>query len=121
MVKKPKKPLIDIAPDGTAVNPSGYSNFIADLKERIRSSQLQALSSINREMTILYWEIGKRIVEKQQKEKWGSRVMEKIAKDLQNEFPGVEGFSRTNLFRMKSFYLAYQTAPQGMVLEDLPV
>jgi predicted nuclease of restriction endonuclease-like (RecB) superfamily len=121
MAKNLKKSLTKPKPSEATVTPPGYPNFIADLKERVRTAQLKALFSINREMTILYWEIGRSIVEKQKQAKWNSKFTEKIAKDLQNEFPGVEGFSRTNLFRMKAFYLAYQTAPQGIHLEDLPV
>ena len=119
MAKNPKKPLA--RPIDMTV-PSGYSNFIETLKEKIRSAQLKALFAANREMTRLYWEIGKDIVEKQERDKWGSKVMEKIAKDLQNAFPGVEGFSRSNLFRMRSFYLAYPTVPKDVAqLEELPV
>jgi len=119
VAKKLKKSLT--TPTDVVV-PAGYSNFISALKEKIRSAQLKALFTINREMTRLYWEIGKDIVEKQEEGKWGSKVMEKVAKDLQNEFPGVEGFSRSNLFRMRSFFLAYPIAPQGIAqLEELPV
>ena len=121
MVKSPKKSLRKTKQSEATANPLGYPNFIADLKEKVRVAQLKALFSMNREMTLLYWEIGKNIVERQQKDKWKSNFIEKVSKDMQNEFPGVEGFSRTNLFRMKSFFLAYQTAPQGMILEDLPV
>ena len=62
-------------------------------------------------MIKLYWEIGEEIVEKQEKEGWGTKVLERVAKDLQNEFPGLEGFSRRNVFRMKAFYQAYEKVP----------
>jgi len=53
---------------------------------------------------------------------WGSKVLERVAKDLQNEFPGIEGFSRTNLFRMKAFYNAYAKVPQVVgQLGSLPI
>ena len=100
----------------------GYSKFIISLKEKVRSAQLKASMSVNRELILLYWEIGKDIVSRQETDGWGSRVIERIAQDLQNEFPGVEGFSRTNLFRMRAFYNAYQIIPQAVgQLEELPI
>ncbi len=99
----------------------GYSNFITKLKERIRSAQIKALFSVTRELTILYWELGKEIVEKQENEKWGSKAIDKIAEDLREEFPGIEGFSRSNLFKMRSFYIAYQRAEGINKITDLPV
>ena len=101
---------------------SDYAKFITRLKEKIRSSQLKATVSVNREMLMLYWEIGKDIAEKQHKASWGTKVLEKVANDLQNEFPGIEGFSRANLFRMKAFYLAYKKVAQAVrQLEELPI
>jgi predicted nuclease of restriction endonuclease-like (RecB) superfamily len=98
-----------------------YANFIIHLKSKIRSSQLKAAISVNREMIKLYWEIGKEITEKQEAERWGTSVLEKIAKDLQNEFPGVAGFSRSSLFRMKAFYSAYKKVAQAVrLLEEIP-
>jgi predicted nuclease of restriction endonuclease-like (RecB) superfamily len=99
-----------------------YSKFITSLKAKIRSSQIKAAVSVNRELIKLYWEIGMDIVERQEADGWGTKVLEKVAKDLQNEFPGVEGFSRTNLFRMKAFYLAYAKVPQAVgQLQNLPI
>ena len=73
-------------------------------------------------MIKLYWEIGQEIVEKQEREGWGTKILERVAKDLQNEFPGVEGFSRRNMFRMKAFYQAYEKVPQAVAqLDDLPI
>ena len=84
-----------------SIYPSDYSDFISKLKMKIRSSQIKASVSVNREMIRLYWEIGKELVEKQ--EELDGAILEKVAKDLQNEFPGIEGFSRSNVFRMKAF------------------
>lgn len=87
---------------------------------KIRSSQIKASVSVNREMIRLYWEIGKELVEKQ--EELDGAILEKVAKDLQNEFPGIEGFSRSNVFRMKAFYLSYQKVAQSVrQLEELPI
>lgn len=102
--------------------PAGYSQFIKSLKERIRSAQLRASLAVNRELIQLYWEIGKDVIDRQEKDGWGSKVIERISRDLQNEFPGVEGFSRSNIFRMKAFYLAYAKVAQAVrQLKDLPV
>jgi len=104
------------------ISSANYKKFIASLKEKISSSQIKATVSVNRELIKLYWEIGKEIVEKQVREGWGSKVLEKVAKDLQNEFPGIAGFSRTNLFRMKAFYSAYAKVPQVVgQFEKLPI
>lgn len=102
--------------------PSEYIKFLNNLKEKIRLAQLKAALSVNQELIKLYWEIGKDIAEKQKSGGWGSKIIERIGKDLQNEFPGVEGFSRRNMFRMRSFYLAYQIVPQAVAqLETLPI
>lgn len=102
--------------------PSDYVGFITNLKEKIQSSQFKAALSVNREMIRLYWEVGKDIVGKQEKDGWGSKVIERVARDLQNEFPGIEGFSRTNIGRMRAFYLAYSIYPQAVgKLVDLPI
>lgn len=99
-----------------------YSQFIKSLKEKVCSAQLRAYFSVNRELVQLYWEIGKDVVDRQEKDRWGSKVIEQVASDLQNAFPGVEGFSRTNLFRMRAFYLAYKIVPQAVgQLQDLPI
>ncbi len=91
----------------TEVSPASYAKFISSLKVRIHSSQLKAVVAANRELIKLYWEIGKAIVEKQEQEGWGSKVLERVAKDLQREFTRIEGFSRANIFRMRAFYRAY--------------
>ena len=99
-----------------------YSQFIKSLKEKVRLAQMRASLSVNRELIRLYWEIGKDVVERQKRDKWGTKVIEQVAKDLQNEFSGVEGFSRTNIFRMRAFYLAYKIIPQAVgQLEECPI
>lgn len=73
-------------------------------------------------MIKLYWKIGETIIDRQEKSGWGTSVIDRLAKDLQNAFPGVEGFSKTNIFRMRSFYLSYSKVAQAVPLfSDLPV
>jgi predicted nuclease of restriction endonuclease-like (RecB) superfamily len=91
--------------------PAGYDAFLKDLKERIRTAQLKAALAVNRELLELYWHIGQQIAQRQEREGWGAGVIERLAKDLQAAFPGVGGFSRPNVYRMRAFYLAYATGP----------
>ncbi|MCB1109171.1 MAG: DUF1016 domain-containing protein, partial [Chlamydiia bacterium] len=79
-----KKPLPTTKKTKDSV--ANYTQFITSLKAKIRSAQIKAVISVNSELIKLYWEIGKEIVEKQDREGWGSKVLEKVARDLQNEF-----------------------------------
>jgi predicted nuclease of restriction endonuclease-like (RecB) superfamily len=89
-----------------------YAALLAEVKERIRSAQYEALKAVNKELVTLYWDIGKLIVERQDREGWGKSVVERLANDLQNEFPGIGGFSTSNLWRMKGFCEAYADFPK---------
>ena len=89
------------------ISPRDYRALLLALKERIRSAQLEALRSVNREQISLYADIGRLIVEKQQGETWGKSVVATLASDLSQEFPGANGFSAANLWRMKGFFEAY--------------
>ena len=87
--------------------PDDYLRLLSEVKARIRSAQYEALKAVNRELVGLYWDIGRMIVERQGAEGWGKAVVEKLAADLQAEFPSVGGFSASNLWRMKAFFEAY--------------
>lgn len=84
-----------------------YKEFLDEIKEKVYKAQYQALKAVNKELINLYWEIGKSILEKQQSYKWGKSVVENLSKDLQDEFPGVKGFSSDNLWRMRKFAMHY--------------
>lgn len=84
-----------------------YDNFLQELKERIHNAQVRAALAVNRELVILYWQIGQEILMRQRKQGWGAKVITKLAKDLQKAFPEMKGFSRTNLLYMRAFAEAY--------------
>lgn len=87
--------------------PSDYPRFLSDLKERIRSAQVKAVLSVNREMIALYWEIGGGILERQKREGWGMSTVRQLSRDLALAFPHMAGFSPKNIWRMRAFYLAW--------------
>jgi predicted nuclease of restriction endonuclease-like (RecB) superfamily len=109
--------------------PEGFRPFAEALKAHIRESQLRAALTVNRALLTLYWNIGRAIAERQEAEAWGTRVIDQLADEIQRAFPGVAGFSRSNIYRMRAFYLAYPLAggaeavvPQavGRFAEPLP-
>lgn len=87
--------------------PAGYRELLGDLKARVRAAQIKAVVAANRELIQLYWDIGRLIVERQERERWGKGVVERLAEDMQRSFPGIKGFSAVNVWRMRAFYLAY--------------
>lgn len=87
--------------------PAGYADFLASLKQRIQTAQLRASLAVNQELVLLYWGIGKDILARQQKDGWGTRVIERLSKDLRSEFPGMQGLSPRNLGYMKAFAEAW--------------
>jgi predicted nuclease of restriction endonuclease-like (RecB) superfamily len=90
----------------------GYANLLADLKARVRAAQLRAVVSVNRELILLYWDIGRIIVEAQTTKGYGKQVVERLAEDLHEAFPKMDGFSPRNVWRMRAFYLAWTEESQ---------
>ena len=90
-----------------------YQQTLASLKERVRSAQFKAARIVNTELIKLYWDIGHTIVEKQKNAKWGSKFLEQTSKDLISAFPGMKGFSVTNLKYMRLFAQNYSTDTIG--------
>ena len=87
--------------------PATYPRLLADIKTRIQQARPRAALSVNAELIRLYWETGGAIVEWQRREGWGSAVIERLSMDLRGAFPALRGFSARNIWRMRSFYLAY--------------
>jgi len=78
-----------------------YPAFLAALKDRILHARISAARTVNRELILLYWDIGQSIVEKQQTAGWGDAVVERLAADLRAEFPDLRGFSPRNIWDMR--------------------
>jgi predicted nuclease of restriction endonuclease-like (RecB) superfamily len=102
-----KKPLRSA--ERAAVEPEGrsYQALLKDIKGRIRIARIKASLAVNRELIQLYWDIGGSIVSRQRAEGWGKSVVERLAGDVQKAFPGIEGFSPQNIWKMRGFFLAW--------------
>lgn len=87
--------------------PDDYGTLLVEVKDRLHKAQYQALRAANKELVGLYWDIGRMIARKQETNGWGKSVVSQLAIDLQQEFPGVKGFSVQNLWYMRQFYLEY--------------
>lgn len=101
--------------------PQGYADWLAELKTRIHTAQQRAALAVNRELVLLYWQIGRDILERQAQQGWGAKVIERLAHDLRAAFPDMKGFSPRNLKYMRAFAEAWPDAEfvQG-VLAQLP-
>lgn len=91
----------------TELNGKTYANLLQSLKTKISQARIRAHLSVNKEMISLYWNIGNQILERQKIERWGSKVIENISKDLRSEFPEMKGLSARNLVYMQTFAKAY--------------
>ncbi|NLW33393.1 MAG: DUF1016 domain-containing protein [Fibrobacter sp.] len=89
-----------------------YKQWLAEIKNKIRSAQLKAATVVNSALIEFYWDLGKMIVEKQAQTSWGDKVVGQLSKDLQEEFPDLKGFSNTNLKYCRLFYKFYTTVFQ---------
>lgn len=94
------------------LSPDDYAGFLIEIKDRIRQAQYRAMRSVNTELLKLYWEIGESIHRRQETLGWGKSVVESLARDLQAEFPGRNGFSARNLWLMMQFYEEYHDNPK---------
>ena len=111
-MSQPRRP----SPKPASALPSGYGPLLADLKTRVQAAQVRAALSVNRELILLYWHIGREILRCQQTEGWGAKVVERLAGDLRAEFPEMRGLSRSNLLSMRAFAEAY---PNDTIVQQL--
>ena len=86
-----------------------YANWIAEVKHRYRSAQVKAAVKVNAEKLLFNWLLGRDLVQKKAEERWGAGVVEQVSLDLKREFPDAEGFSTSNLWYMKKWYVFYTT------------
>ncbi|MBF0548392.1 MAG: DUF1016 family protein [Candidatus Riflebacteria bacterium] len=87
--------------------PDGYAEYLISLKERIICDRIKVVLSANSAMTLLYWDIGKSILERQKQEGWGAKIIDRLSQDLKNAFPEMSGFSPRNLKYMRKFAEAW--------------
>lgn len=117
MVKKNQ-----IVPKGREVSSQEYTQILSDIRKRIREAQLQAVAAANKELLKLYWYIGQSLSIQQGVNGWGDATIEKLTDDIQKSFPGIAGFSRRNIYRMRAFFEAYATMAQALPqLFELPI
>lgn len=101
--------------------PDGYTEWLSELKGRIHSAQQRAALAVNRELVLLYWQIGRDILARQAEQGWGAKVIERLAHDLRTAFPDMKGFSPRNLKYMRAFAEAWpEAAFVQEVLAQLP-
>ena len=93
---------------------TSYVELLDSLKSRIQVSRVKAALSVNRELTFLYWMIGHQIVDTQNREGWGTSMIERLARDLQSAFPKTRGLSPRNIWRMRAFYLGYPVSGMNL-------
>src|SRR4051812_41780450 len=105
------------APEAQAdETPETYPAFLADLKQRIRTARLQASLAINKELLLLYWNIGREILTRQNNEGWGAKVIDRLGADLRRAFPETKGISARSLKYMRAFAEAW---PQESIVQQL--
>ncbi len=96
--------------------PPDYADWLATLKSRIGRAQQRAAVAVNQALVALYWDIGKEILERQARQGWGAKVIERLAQDLRQAFPQMSGLSRSNLMAMRAFAEAW---PDAAIVQQL--
>jgi hypothetical protein len=91
----------------TVARPTVYGALLADIKARVKRARVRAGLAANRELLRLYWDIGRLILDRQDREGWGAKVIDRLSRDLQRAFPGQQGFSPRNLKYMRAFAEAW--------------
>ena len=94
-----------------------YADWIAEVKHRYRSAQVKAAVRVNAEKLLFNWQLGRDLVQKKAEERWGAGVVEQISLDLKKEFPEDDGFSTSNLWYMKKWYLFYTNETDSKILQ----
>src|SRR5262245_12169964 len=95
-----------------------YKNFVDEMKERLKAAQVRAALAVNKELIRFYWELGTELIHKQKTYKWGEQFLEQFSKDMRHLFPEMQGFSVTNLKRMRLFAKEYPDLRKSPQLVD---
>lgn len=98
---------MDEVPVSLSPMPQDYADWLVELKTRIHAAQQRATLAVNRELVLLYWQIGHDILERQAEQGWGAKVIDRLSHDLRTAFPEMKGFSRSNLMYMRAFAEAW--------------
>ncbi len=93
--------------------PAGYSEWLGDIKRQIHEAQQRAAQALNLQLVSLYWTLGRAILDQQEQQGWGAKIIDRLAQDLRTNFPQMKGFSRTNLMYMRAFAEAWSTEEIG--------
>ncbi|MBI4882154.1 MAG: DUF1016 domain-containing protein [Planctomycetes bacterium] len=96
--------------------PRGYAKTLGEIKRRIQEERLRVVLAANSAMVLLYWDIGCVILDRQEREGWGAKVIDRLAADLREAFPDMRGFSPRNLKYMRAFAAAW---PDGAIVQQL--
>ena len=94
--------IFPVAPNLSEMSDS-YLDFIEEVKKEIQKQRISVVLNANSSMICLYWNIGRAILQKQEEEGWGSKVIDRMAKDLKEAFPDMSGFSPRNIKYMRKF------------------
>ena len=89
------------------IDSKDYLTFLNDIKQDIQNSRVKAALSINKELILLYWRIGKEVLQRKKEQGWGSEVVKALSQDLKHEYPDIKGFGERNLVYMQTFAAAY--------------
>ncbi len=92
--------------------PTDYAHLLAEVRQHIQHAQTRAVLAVNAEMVRLYWQVGQLLHARQAEQGWGAAVIPRLAQDIRNALPEVQGFSERNLKRMLAFHRAYADAPE---------
>lgn len=101
---------MDKNPPSLAEPPEGYADWLADLKAQVHTARQRAALAVNTEMLQLYWRIGRDILDRQARQGWGAKVIDRLSHDLRSEFPDLGGFSARNLKYMRKFAAVWPEA-----------
>lgn len=98
--------------------PDDYPQLLTEIKRRVTAAQTRAALAVNGELIALYWDIGREILERERREGWGAKVIERLAADLRRAFPDSRGLSARNLRYMRDFARAWPAASTGEILQQ---